>query len=323
MPRKKRTRYGDVFIGVVLVVTLLLSGCSQLSAPETNVTREEAIPDDAMKITPLTDQYPPQLHSDEWFEPIPFPSPISTAGAEDSAFILPDGATLYFFFTPDVRVPVEQQILDKVTGIYVSRQQNTTWSTPERVMLQDPGKLAGDGCECVLNNIMWFCSVREGYTGVHWFTAEYKNGIWSDWKNADFNPEYKVGELHITRDNTSIFFHSDREGGNGGLDIWFMKKVNNVWQEPEHIEAVNTEENEGWPFVTQNGNELWFTRTYLGSPAIYRSKKVNETWQEPERILSQFAGEPSLDNSGNIYFTHHFYTNGTMIEADIYVAYRK
>jgi hypothetical protein len=54
------------------------------------------------------------------------------------------------------------------------------------------------------------------------------------------------------------------------------------------------------PFLTQNGNELWFTRTYMGSPAIYRSTKVSGGWQEPERIISQFAGKPSLDNSGNI-----------------------
>jgi len=30
-----------------------------------------------------------------------------------------------------------------------------------------------------------------------------------------------------------------------------------------------------------------------------------------------------LDSNGNIYFVHHFYKNGEMIEADIYVAYRK
>jgi hypothetical protein len=62
----------------------------------------------------------------------------------------------------------------------------------------------------------------------------------------------------------------------------------------------------------------------LGSPAIYRSLKVDGEWQEPELILSQFAGESSMDNEGNIYFTHHFYNNQwKMIEADIYVAVKK
>jgi hypothetical protein len=97
------------------------------------------------------------------------------------------------------------------------------------------------------------------------------------------------------------------------------------WMQPVPLcSAVNTEGNEGWPSLTQDGNELWLTRTYLGSPAIYRSLKVDGEWQEPELILSQFAGESSMDNGGNIYFTHHYYNNQSkMIEADIYVALKK
>ena len=80
----------------------------------------------------------------------------------------------------------------------------------------------------------------------------------------------------------------------------------------------------GWPYVTHDGKELWFTRTYLGSPAVYRSVKVNGTWSGPELIISQFAGEPSVDGDGNIYFVHHSYTaDSRMIEADIYITQRK
>ena len=79
-----------------------------------------------------------------------------------------------------------------------------------------------------------------------------------------------------------------------------------------------------WPYVTQDGKELWFTRTFLGSLAIYMSVRANGTWSEPELIISQFAGEPSVDGDGNICFVHHFYTaDSRMIEADIYTAQRK
>jgi hypothetical protein len=46
-------------------------------------------------------------------------------------------------------------------------------------------------------------------------------------------------------------------------------------------------------------------------------------WQPPELIISQFAGEPTLDDEGNLYFVHHFYQDGEMIEADIYLAEKK
>ena len=86
----------------------------------------------------------------------------------------------YFFFTPDVRVPVEKQLLDGVSGIYVSTKVNGEWNTPERVILQDSWKLSLDGCTFVQDDIMWYCSARQGYAGVHWFTAEYKDEKWTN-----------------------------------------------------------------------------------------------------------------------------------------------
>jgi hypothetical protein len=286
-------------------------------------TREQAIPATAVKITPEMDLYPPILHSDEYEEPVPMPYPINTAGAEDSGFMMPDGNTFYLWFTPDPNIPVQQQILDGVTGLYVSKKVNGEWQEPKRIWLQDPGTLALDGCLFVQDNTMWFASARTGYTGMHWFTASFVNGEWTDWEDAGFNPDYEVGELHISADGQELYFHSARLGGKGQYDIWVSRKENGQWLPPQNVEAVNSPEADGWPFLTQDGNELWFTRTYKGTPAIFRSKRVNGEWQEPELIISQFAGEPSLDNEGNIYFTHHFFKDNVMLEADYYVARRK
>jgi hypothetical protein len=305
---------------ILLLFNGVLIGCMEQSSQSyPSISRESTIPSSAEKITPETDAHPPLLYSDEWNEPIPLPPPINTAGAEDSPFITADGTTLYFFFTPDVTVPVEQQLLDNVTGIYMSVRQNQTWSTPIRVWLQDPGRLSMDGAEYVQDTRMWFASAREGYTGVHWFTASFRNGQWCDWKNADFPQNLQVGELHFLNNETKVYFHSNRTGGVGGLDLWVSEKENATWQEPRNIIEVNTPRDEGWPYVTSDGNELWFTRDY----GIWRSLRENDSWREPELILSPLAGECTLDTTGNIYFVHHFYQNDTMIEADIYVATRK
>ncbi len=288
-------------------------------APISPPDREAVVPADAVKMTPATDEHPPIVYSDEYEQPAPLPDPINTAGAEDSPFITPDGNTLYFFFTPDVEVPVERQVADGVTGIYVSHRVDGAWRLPARVALEDPGMSASDGCEFVQGGIMWFCSVREGYTGLHWFTAEIKNGVWQNWKIADFNPEFKVGELHISRDGTELYFGSDRPGGKGGLDIWVSRWVAGAWQEPVNAAALNTTDDEGWPALNPAGDELWFTRNY----GIWRSHEGNGVWQEPELLVSPLAGEPSIDGEGNLYFVHHFFTGDTMIEADIYVAYKR
>lgn len=318
-------------IFMVIAITLI-GGCADSAGPVITptplleITREEAIPASAVKMTPENDALPPILHSDEFEAPIPLGQGVNTAGGEDSAFITQDGSALYFFFTPDVSIPAEKQLFDGVTGIWVSQKQNGEWGIAQRVVLQGEDELALDGCVFVQGDEMWFCSARAGnYRGVDMWIARYQEGRWADWQNAGskLNVDYGVGELHVTVDGKEIYFHSSRDGGSGGADIWVTRLSNGEWQEPENVEAVNTPDTEGWPFITQDGKGLWFTRFYMGSPAIFRSYKVDGEWGEPELIISQFAGEPSLDNQGNLYFTHHYFEDGKMIEADIYVAYRK
>ena len=272
------------------------------------------------------DEHPPQLHSDQFEKPVPLGSAINTAGGEDSAFIMPDGKTLYFWFTPDVTVPPEQQIIDGVTGIYVSHKRGDEWSVAQRVILQDKDDIALDGSPFVQDDVMWFCSARKGnYRGGDIWTAKFQDGQWTNWKNTGkrLNVDYDIGEMHITADGKEMYFHFAMAGGKGQNDIWVTRQANGKWQEPENVEAVNTPDNEGFPFITQDGNELWFTRTYRGTPAIFVSKKIEGKWSEAELIVSWFAAEPSLDNDGNLHFTHHYFKDGKMLEADIHVAYRK
>jgi len=309
-------------IGILFIVSSM--GCSNDGGDIEVLPRDSQIPVNAEKVTPQTDNYPPQLHLSEWNQPVPMPGPINTAGAEDSPFVTPDGNTFYFIFNPDVNVPPEKQLIDGVTGLYVSQKQDGIWSEPKRVILSDDVSL--DGCECVQGDILWFCSVRAGnYREVDMYTAELEGGEWTNWKNAGqrLNEVIGIGEMHITSDGNTIYFDTDRPGSKGGHDIWVIEKNNGEWQMPENVEAVNTPENEIRPFLTSDGNELWFSRQYKGSPAVYRSIKLDGEWQEAELIISWFAAEPSLDDEGNIYFAHHFFENAQMIEADIYIAMKK
>ena len=333
------------FLLVLLLSVVLLTGCfgpppvpppaeppeqTPVEEPEEPavkeipvIDRESKIPPDQVKMTPEIDLLPPILHSDEYEEPVPMPYPVNTAGAEDSGFMMPDGNTFYVWFTPDPNAPLGDQLDDNVTGIYMFRRSGNGWGEPERVLLHNFGEQSLDGCEFIQDDTMWFCTARTGYTGLHWFKAYYRDGKWTDWENADFNPEYEVGELHFTADGRELYFHSARSGGKGQYDIWVSENSGGEWLSPQNVEIVNSPEMDGWPSLTEDGNELWITRTYMGSPGLFRSRRINGEWQEPELMFSQFAGESSIDREGNIYFTHHFFKDGVMLEADIYVAYKK
>jgi hypothetical protein len=176
-----------------------------------------------------------------------------------------------------------------------------------------------DGCEFVQGDVMWFCSARTGYDGLHWFTAENRDGIWRNWRLADFPSGYEVGELHISADGMELYFGSARPGGKGKLDLWASEKVGEKWREPVTLALLNTPDDEGWPALNPDGMELWFYRNF----GLWRSKRTNGDWGAAQQVVSTLAGEPAFDRDGNVYFVHHYCAGDRMIEADIYVAYRK
>ncbi len=295
-----------------------------------NVSRAEAIADLVtwQKWTPQTDAHGPVLSpafSSVFHDPVPMEAPITTAGSEDSPFITPDGNSFYFVFVPNMSLPAEEQIRDQVSGIYWSQKTSGAWTEPQRVWLYSG--LSLDGAETILGDTMWFCSVRPGNSReIDMYTAELVNGRWSNWTSIGdlLNVTYDVGEMHVTADGSQIYYHSKRPGGHGGRDIWVISQVNGQWQTPQNVDAVNSEYDDGYPFISEDGNELWFTRT-AGVPSVYRSLKVNGQWQAPELVVSSLAGEPTLDRAGNLYFVHHYWddTAQKLWECDIYVCRRR
>jgi hypothetical protein len=314
-----------------ILVLILLYACESAEptiVPTTTLapSRAEVIPADIITHRPSDDAHPPILHSDEWDAPIPMPGPVNSAGAEDSPFMAPDGQLFFFFFTPDVRIPVERQLVDGVTGIYVSKRVFGGWSEPELIVMHEPGEVALNGCEFYQDGQLWFCTVRTGLMReIDVWLADFNDSQASNWRSAgeELNLDVGLGEFHFSSDWQTVYFHSDLEEGQGGIDLYVSHLMGDSWSTPENVVELNTPDHDGWPYLTPDSTELFFTRTYLGSPGVFRSRWTGEQWSEAELILSQFAGEPTLDEEGNLYFVHHYFRDGNMLEADIYVAYKK
>ena len=318
---------------LIPILTLFLGAiaCGQATPTVVPADREERMPE--TKYTPEEDYWPP-VAAPGWSLPVPLPYPVNTAGGEDSPFILPDGNTLYFWFTPDVSLPAEQQLGDGVTGIWVTERVGEGWSEPERIHLIEPGKLGLDGCPFISMDVMYFCTTREGYTGIEWFRAARVDGSWQDWRLASDElkmDEYETGELHISADGQELYFHSSRAGGFGMRDIWVSRMTSTGWGEPVNLgTTVNTINDEGYPYLSPDGTELWFTGQSSGGkpgPAVFRSlRQPDGSWGQAEEIINTLAGEPTLSGDGKtLYFTHAFFPAdmSRMLEADIYVSYKE
>ncbi len=312
----------------------LVTGCKHHPCEGLVPTRAEAIPVDIVKGTPNNDDFPPQLHSDEFEEPVTWDSPITAAGAEDSPYFSRDGSTFVFFFAPDVRVPVELQLQDCTVGLWQSTRQGDRWSEPVRLLLSDD--LALDGCPAIQEDRMWFCSVRVGNHGEidAWNVTRVDDG-WTDWEHP--GPEMQdgvfLGEWDFSPDGNRVYFGAELPGGHGGEDLWFVDLDGDTWGDPVNLgPAVNDDRDQVMPHIRTDGTELWWnadSKQGGTGPGTWRSvAQPDGSWGPAEEIVGNFAGEPTLDADGNLYFVHHYvrFPEGggfEIIEADIFVATRK
>lgn len=99
----------------------------------------------------------------------------------------------------------------------------------------------------------------DGINKLKLYTAEDKNGSWSNVQEVPFNnDEYSTGHPSLSKDDKLMFFASDMPGGFGGTDIYVVSYDNGQWGQPVNLgKDVNTKGNEMFPFVDELSN-LYF-----------------------------------------------------------------
>lgn len=86
------------------------------------------------------------------------------------------------------------------------------------------------------------------------------NGKWTNIKELPFNSNtYSVGHPSLTADGKTLYFSSDMPGGKGKADIYKVTVDGDNYGKPENLgDKINTEGNELFPFVHNDGN-LFFS----------------------------------------------------------------
>ncbi len=95
--------------------------------------------------------------------------------------------------------------------------------------------------------------------------AKNKEGEWENIKEFIYNSnEYSTGHPALSPDNQTLYFVSNKAGGEGGTDIYKCIWENGTWGKPVNAgKAVNTGGNEMFPFVSAD-NRLFFASTGHG-----------------------------------------------------------
>src|SRR5690606_32904291 len=100
---------------------------------------------------------------------------------------------------------------------------------------------------------------------------------------STLNSKYLESTASITPDGKTIYFASDRMGGQGGMDIYKIElQANGNWSQPVNLgPSVNTKDNEDAPFIHPDQKTLFFTsdgHSTMGGRDIFMTKFINNTW---------------------------------------------
>jgi len=102
------------------------------------------------------------------------------------------------------------------------------------------------------------------------------------------NGDFSNAQPSLSKDGKTLYFASDRLGGQGGTDIYVSTvNANGVWSDPQNLgDAVNTPYDEKFPFIADDGT-LYFASNApngLGGLDIYKTNFVNGQWTKPQNL---------------------------------------
>ena len=114
------------------------------------------------------------------------------------------------------------------------------------------------------------------------------------------NTQPSIG-FNPTTGEEYLYFASDREGGKGGMDIWYAKIEADTILEPVNIEAINSSEDDIAPFFHSPTGTLYFsTMAYMGMGGfdVFQSFKTDDIFSSPENL-----GVPVNTSFNDIYYS--------------------
>jgi Tol biopolymer transport system component len=120
--------------------------------------------------------------------------------------------------------------------------------------------------------------------------SSYKNAKWSEPEVAPFSGQYSDADPFITPDGKRLYFISNRPLKNEkkeDLDIWYVDRTANGWNEPQNPGApINSEGQEWYPTLASDGT-IYFgsdRKGGLGQTDIYRCKFKDGKYEAAENL---------------------------------------
>lgn len=198
------------------------------------------------------------------------------------------------------------------SDIYETKvDKNGKWSTP--VLLPptvDTKFNEGVGCVSKKGDMIFFSRSPEApgkQLKTQIYMAKKQGNTWGEAQVLPFCEDSVAhGHPYLSADGKVLYFASRRSGGYGGADIWYstFDAKANVWGKPVNCgPAVNTDGNELYPTLSDDGKKLYFssdTHPGMGGLDLFVAQGENNKYTKPVENL-KYPLNSAFDDFSIVY----------------------
>ncbi|MFT6866792.1 MAG: OOP family OmpA-OmpF porin [Cyclobacteriaceae bacterium] len=221
---------------------------------------------------------------------------------------------------------------DADEDIVFSKKTKGVWSPPNSISKEINTDLNEGACTISADSrLLIFTSCDEGRTfgSCDLFYAIKEGEEWSKPENmgAAVNSKYWDSQPTISADGRTLYFSSNRPGGQGKRDLWKTSVTERGWSEPENLGAeINGFRDETTPFIHANNNVLFFSSTSkpgLGGYDLFFCEKQNNIWGTPKNLgypINSYQDEVSIfvaANGKDAFYSQEVFENGQILNSTI------
>lgn len=204
---------------------------------------------------------------------------INTSSSNHNCVISADSSTMAFMS----KLPFYE-------AVYITKRRENGWSQPINItpqIMSDGDQfvtgISSDGTKLLLT--------KEGVFDSDIYQSVFENGQWtkSEPIGKPINTRFWESHASFADNDKSIYFTSNKREGFGGVDIYVSKlQVDGLWSEPKNLgKNINTKYNEDSPFVTSDGQKLYFSsqgHMNMGGYDFFVSELSDSGWSSPENL---------------------------------------
>lgn len=236
-------------------------------------------------------------------------SDINTYSSELGGTLLDDSTVVYSSLR-DEKMQGNYIVVDTseyLVRLFKGSKHGDKWQLDSKLdeKINEPGYNIANGCLNPKGTVFYYNRCGRDFN-CKIYAINYTKGEWEtpfEVKNVNLEGSTTTQPSIAEIDNKEVlFFSSNRDGGEGRMDIWYSRKdANGNFMAPANAgKIINTIEDEITPFYNPKDTSLYFSSNWhfgLGGFDVFKSKSDIITFEKPENM-----GYPINTSTNDFYY---------------------